>query len=71
MTILTDRRDRQLECDRCPETTPVYDKDDFDIMIAEAKDQGWEISRSSAGWRHLCRSCRSGERLDRAKRLLG
>jgi hypothetical protein len=36
----------------------VFDKDDFDIMIQHAKDEGWRIFKVGREWKHTCLSCR-------------
>ena len=74
MTINRDGRDIELECDSCPTTTEVFDTNDFEIMIAAAKSDGWEIAPSPearGGYSHLCPSCQGGSRVQRAKDLFG
>lgn len=71
MTILKDGRDRQLECEECAETTEVYDKDDFDLMIADAKRAGWTIRLSGSSYTHTCSGCSRGSKLARQRALLG
>ncbi len=74
MTINRDGRDMELECDSCPNTTDVFDKNDFTTMIASAKSDGWQIApdqSAEGGYSHTCPSCAGGSRLQRAKDLLG
>lgn len=35
-----------------------HDRDDFDILIADAKDNGWDIDKDAQGqWMHTCPDC--------------
>lgn len=74
MTIQRDGREMEIECDSCPNTTDTYDKNDFNTMVAVAKDDGWEIKpdpSAQGGYSHTCPSCREGSRLQRARDLFG
>lgn len=69
MAVLTDGRERALECDECPETTTPMDKNDFEVMVASVKSDGWEIRFNGTEYTHKCPGCRSSDRLAAAQRL--
>lgn len=47
----------QMCCDKegCEETTEIYKKDDFNIMMKEAKVKGWKIFKRDGIWIHFCK----------------
>jgi hypothetical protein len=51
----------EMLCDECgdPLRGRVYDSDDFDILIADAKAEGWRITKEDREWVHYCPDCRS------------
>lgn len=56
---------RQLVCDTCGEgmlkdngKPALYDRDEFDIMISDAREQGWDITKAADGkYEHTCPDC--------------
>jgi len=49
--------DIQLTCDYkggCKAATDVYNKQDFNVMIKDAKADGWKIYPVNGEWRHFC-----------------
>lgn len=53
-----------MNCDSCGDelkrndTQVLHDKDDFDILIADARDEGWDITKTKSGvWEHTCPDC--------------
>ena len=49
---------QQLECDECGRSPRNdYDKEDFDIMISDAKRDDWLIINDDGEWKHICPSC--------------
>lgn len=49
----------ELRCDDCGDGAGrSFDKGDFDIMIQQAKDEGWRIFKEGSEWRHHCADCR-------------
>ena len=46
----------QLECDHpnCNKTFDVYDKDDFFVMMKDAKKAGWLTFKRNGAWRNFC-----------------
>ena len=56
-----------LECEDCPETTDPYGRDDFEVMIADAKAAGWSIYLAGHRWEHKCPTCKHGDRLAAAR----
>ncbi len=47
MTIETHDRRTQVTCDHCPASYPnTYARDDFDVMIADARTAGWRIVKA-------------------------
>lgn len=69
MTILKDGRDRQIECEECSETTSVYDSEDFEQMVGNAKDAGWAITREDGRYTHKCPDCAGVSSLTRQQAL--
>lgn len=48
----------QLICDECENNeTDLQDKDDFDVLIDEAKQDGWLITKDDGKWKHICPRC--------------
>lgn len=70
MTLHYNGKKRFIECDHCPETTDEFDKDDFDILIATAREQGWDIRPGRDGYDHKCPGCKA-DRVGAQRRLLG
>ena len=55
MGIIRETGQMQLDCDKCGAEHPeVFPNDDFDEMIARAKEHGWRIVRDTGGWKHYC-----------------
>jgi hypothetical protein len=67
MSILSDGRERAIECDQCPETTQPMDRDDFETLISTAKNDGWLIRLENGEYVHTCSGCRAGSRLAAAQ----
>lgn len=65
MSIEQHQGKKQLVCDSCgeghvqPNGKPaLYQRDEFDVMIADAKEQGWLIVRATDGkYEHTCPDC--------------
>lgn len=59
MSVENDHRDIYLSCDakRCNETTEPYDRDEFNMMIYEAKRAGWKIENRRGQYFHTCPAC--------------
>lgn len=59
MTIIRERGRQHIACDSCPAAQPrTYGIDDFDIMLADAREEGWKATRSAGEWQHTCPDCR-------------
>ena len=62
---------RQLVCNGCDVAHPkTYERDEFDVMIADAKAAGWTIARVAGEWTHSCPDCRERARPKRQGSLL-
>lgn len=62
----------QLVCDVCGDETPAYDEDQFEMMVSEAKADGWVIARKDGTWHHTCSDCGKEESaLAAARRKFG
>lgn len=50
----------EQSCDGCgtPGPSGVQAADDFDVVIADAKQAGWLVTREHSQWRHYCPDCR-------------
>lgn len=60
-----------ITCDGCDEDLEFFDKDEFSIMVADAKGKGWKITPDGeGGWNHRCPSCQS-DRVSEARRMFG
>lgn len=51
----------ELVCDEvgCGHTE-LFKTNDWHKMLAEAKELGWEIKKSSEVWEHFCPTCMEG-----------
>lgn len=48
----------ELVCDTCGITAlGPYQNSDFDVMIADAKEDDWEITNEEGEWIHNCPNC--------------
>ncbi len=71
--INKERGGQYIECDDCGEQSNRYDSDEFRQMVSEAKDDGWQVTRTEDGWEHRCADC-AGNRssgLAHARKLFG
>lgn len=58
MTLLREDGQVELVCDVCDEAWPeTHDAEDFEILLADAKADGWRASRIEGEWRHRCPAC--------------
>lgn len=66
MTIKIKAGKMHVECDDCGETmktlngkrTQEYDREDFDILIEDLRDNGWVYERGADGkYTHTCFDC--------------
>lgn len=49
----------EMICDLCDTGMgDVYSADDFDVLIKDAKEQGWKMRRSGNSWEHICPDCK-------------
>lgn len=55
--IEREHRDQFIACDSCSAYTEPYDHDDFNRMIADAKENGWRIRLRGGEWGHTCPNC--------------
>lgn len=58
---MIERLDDKIElcCDECRNSAGrTFDRDDFDVMIQHAKDEGWRIFKQGKRWKHNCADCR-------------
>lgn len=71
MSLMRDGSRQYLECEDCTETTDEFEREDFELLIATAKDAGWQMRQDGRGtWLHHCPSCSDrGSRLARAQAL--
>ena len=53
---------QQLVCDCGFSQRLSYAGDEFDVMIADAKDDGWKIQKVSGEWTHTCPTCAEPKR---------
>lgn len=58
MSIERDGDQIEIACDDCPAGLgKTYERDEFDVMVEDAKALGWRISRVDGRWRHRCPKC--------------
>lgn len=48
-------REIYLQCDGCSAYT---ESDEFETVIAQAKREGWRISKAGSDWEHHCPDCK-------------
>lgn len=49
---------QQLVCNGCDFAHPkTYERDEFDVMIADARAAGWAIQKVAGAWQHTCPDC--------------
>lgn len=53
---------QQLVCDCGAAQRRTYAGDEFDIMIADAKAEGWAIQKAAGEWTHTCPACAESAR---------
>jgi hypothetical protein len=53
---------QQLVCDCGFAQRRCYGGDEFDVMIADAKADGWAIQKAAGEWTHACPGCRESGR---------
>ena len=70
MSIERDGRLRMIACDKCGNSLDLFEEDEFNAMIADAKANGWHIRNEDGGWTHIC-PAHQETALQRAQRLLG
>lgn len=70
MSIERDGKQRMISCDHCGNTLELFEEDEFNEMIADAKEKGWRIRCEDPGWTHIC-PAHHETALERARRLLG
>lgn len=58
MTIERSASRIQISCDSCPASTDTYDADDFQIMMTDARAQGWTAAKISGEWQNECPDCK-------------
>lgn len=54
-----------MSCDDCDEPLRKsstgkeiwHDHDDFDILVADAKEEGWALTKNKGKWEHICFDC--------------
>lgn len=52
----------QLVCE-CGVSQPrTYEADEFSVMVSDAKDDGWRITKEDDEWVHTCPDCLSRRR---------
>lgn len=61
---------QQLVCDCGDAQRRTYAADEFDVMIADAKAEGWAIQKIAGDWSHTCPACREAARPGRQGSLL-
>lgn len=59
MAITTLDEKCEINCDHCPFSSPAYHRSDFRLMIIEAKDAGWFITKNdkTKKFQHACPAC--------------
>lgn len=70
MSIERDGKQRMIACDHCSSTLDLFEEDEFNEMIADAKAKGWLIRCEDPSWTHTC-PMHQETPLERARRLLG
>lgn len=60
---------QQLVCDCGFAQRRTYAGDEFDVMIADAKAEGWAIGKSAGDWTHSCPDCAEAARRPRGTLL--
>ena len=58
MTIERHASRQQICCDTCPASQArTYGQDEFDVMRADAKEEGWAFEKDRGEWQHTCPDC--------------
>lgn len=62
---------QQLVCNGCDTAHgKTYERDEFDVMLADAKAAGWTFAKVAGAWQHTCPDCRERARPKRQRSLL-
>lgn len=71
MTVHKEAGESFLECEDCTTTTDLYDEEQFEAMIRDAKAAGWLIKLEHGEWVHRCPDHKHGDRLAAARSKFG
>jgi hypothetical protein len=53
----------QIVCDCGFAQARIYEADEFDVMVSDARSEGFVITKSAGEWQHSCEACaRAGRR---------
>jgi hypothetical protein len=47
----------QIVCECGFAQTRTYEADEFDMMVCDARDEGFVIAKVAGEWRHTCEAC--------------
>jgi len=61
---------RQIVCDCGMAQRNTYAADEFDVMVSDAKAEGFVIEKVAGEWQHSCPSCAETARRSKPGRLL-
>jgi hypothetical protein len=66
MTIERHASRQQLVCDACGDAQrSTYGAGDFDIMLEDARRDGWITTRQHGDWIHTCPDCAGSQKQQR------
>lgn len=58
---------QQIVCECGASQTRTYQADEFDVMVSDARREGFVIAKVAGEWQHTCQDC---SRPSRAQRKL-
>jgi hypothetical protein len=61
---------QHLVCDCGFAQRRSYAADEFDVMIADAKAEGWAVHKVAGEWTHTCPACKESARRPAQRSLL-
>ncbi|RUU29708.1 hypothetical protein [Mesorhizobium sp. M6A.T.Ce.TU.016.01.1.1] len=56
---------QQIVCECGASQTRTYQADEFDVMVSDARREGFVITKVSGEWQHTCEDCSRPARAQR------
>ncbi|WP_136617016.1 MULTISPECIES: hypothetical protein [Mesorhizobium] len=57
MTIEKEAGQQQIVCECGTSQTRTYQADEFDVMVSDARREGFIFAKVAGEWQHTCQDC--------------